>query len=486
MQGTVARSEQHRALGVSTFAFTLCFAAWTVFSIIGLRISKDFGLTDTQLGLLMATPILTGSISRLLLGVWADRYGGRRVFGLLMLAAAAFLYLLTFAASYPMLLVGALGVGMAGGAFIVGVSYTAAWFEPARQGMALSIFGAGNVGAALTNFGAPFLLIALGWQGTAQVYAIILAVAGVLFLVVAKDDPLTAARAQGRSGSLVEQLGPLRNLQVWRFALYYFFVFGAFIALALWLPHYLIGVYGLDIKTAGMIAALYTVPASLFRILGGWMSDRFGARRVMYWTLTASVLCTFLLSYPPTGYVVGAIDGEVRFYLETSLALFVLLTSVLGFFMSLGKAAVYKHIPVYYPGHVGAVGGAVGMIGGLGGFVLPLAFGALNDITGIWQSSFMLLFVIAAAALAWMHYAIRRAERAEWADREEKTDLPELASPQLFALPGQSASPKAETNPPFGVMTAGLKGSPPGGFSGKLDIAQANHGLKPDRRRGSL
>lgn len=144
-----------------------------------------------------------------------------------------------------------------------------------------------------------------------------------------------------------------------------------------------------------------------------------------------------------------------------------MLTFVLGFFMSLGKAAVYKHIPVYYSGHVGATGGAVRMIGGLGGFVLPLAFGALNVITGIWQSSFVLLFVIAAAALGWMHYAIRRAERAEWADREQKTDLPELASPQLFSLPGQSVGLKAKTKPFFGVMTAGLKGSPPGGFSGK-------------------
>ncbi|WP_432210256.1 MFS transporter [Marinobacter alkaliphilus] len=432
MTTTPTPEDQYRALGLSTFAFTLCFAVWTIFSIIGIRISEELGLTDTQLGLLMATPILTGSISRLFLGIWTDRYGGRWVFGILMLTTAACVYLLTFATTYPMMLLGALGVGLAGGAFIVGFAYTAAWFEPARQGTALGIFGAGNVGSAVTNFGAPFLLVAFGWEKTAQIYALVLALMGVFFIVFAETDPLAQARAKAEQKSFAEQMAPLRELRVWRFALYYFFVFGAFVALALWLPHYLIGVYGLNIQTAGMIAAMYTVPASLFRILGGWLSDRYGARRVMYWTFTASVICTFLLSYPPTEYVIHGIEGDIRFSFEITLVVFVVLTFVLGFFMSLGKAAVYKHIPVYYPMHVGAVGGVVGMIGGIGGFLLPLAFGVLNDMTGIWQSSFMLMFMIVATALAWMHYAIRKAERAEWAAHEERTDLPELASPQLF------------------------------------------------------
>ncbi|HTN33395.1 MAG TPA: nitrate/nitrite transporter [Marinobacter sp.] len=432
MTAVPSRPEQYRALGLSTFAFTLCFAVWTIFSIIGIRISAELGLSDTQLGLLMATPILTGSISRLFLGIWTDRYGGRWVFGILMLVTAACVYLLTLATTYSMLLVGALGVGLAGGAFIVGVAYTAAWFEPKHQGTALGIFGAGNVGAAVTNFGAPFLLIAVGWESTAQVYAAVLAAMGVLFIIFAKEDPLATERKKESSKSFAEQMKPLRDLRVWRFALYYFFVFGAFVALALWLPHFLIGVYGLDIVTAGIIAALYTIPASLFRILGGWLSDRIGARRVMYWTLGISTIATFLLSYPPTDYVVHGIDNDIHFTLAMNLPVFIALIFILGFFMSLGKAAVYKHIPVYYPKHVGAVGGVVGMIGGLGGFILPLTFGVLNDLTGVWQSCFMLMFVIVAAALAWMHYAIRTAERVEWAANTEQTDLPELATPHLF------------------------------------------------------
>ncbi|MBR9772609.1 MULTISPECIES: MFS transporter [unclassified Halomonas] len=430
---TVPRRQQNRALGLSTLAFTLCFAVWTLFSILGIQIKEDFALSDTQLGLLMATPVLTGSISRLFLGVLTDRFGGRWVFGLLMLVTATCVYLLTFANSYVMLLVGALGIGLAGGSFIVGVAYTSAWFEKERQGTALGIFGAGNVGAAVTNFGAPFLLMAMGWKSTALVYATIMAIMGVAFILLAKEDPQNQSRNAVRL-PLSEQFAPLADLRVWRFSLYYFFVFGGFVALALWLPHYLIEVYGLSLSAAGIVAALYTIPASLFRILGGWMSDRYGARRVMYWTFLASVICTFLLSYPPTQYVVDGVRGPVEFTFAMPLVGFILLTMVLGFFMSLGKAAVYKHIPVYYPKSVGLVGGAVGMVGGLGGFFLPLTFGMLNDVIGIWQSCFMLMFVVVAAALMWMHFAIRKAERIEARDRCESTDLPELSTPSRFVL----------------------------------------------------
>lgn len=430
---SVSHTDQHRALGLSTLAFTLCFAVWTLFSILGIRIKQELGLSDTQLGLLMATPILSGSISRIFLGIITDRFGGRWVFGLLMLLTSVCVYLLSLADTYATLLLAALGVGLAGGSFIVGVTYTSAWYEQGKQGTALGIFGAGNVGAALTNFGAPLLLLWLGWQGTAQVYAAVMAMAGMGFILLAKPDPVAQTRQQNRM-PLRTQLQPLAQLRVWRFALYYFFVFGAFVALALWLPHYLMEVYGLTVVAAGMITAFYTVPASVFRILGGWLSDKYGARRVMYWTLVASVICTFLLSYPPTDYIIHGVDHQIRFSLAVDLTVFTLLIIVLGFFMSLGKAAVFKHIPAYYPRHVGVVGGMVGMIGGLGGFFLPLTFGMLNDVVGIWQSGFMLLFLICSVSLAWMHYAIRQAERREWFKGRTVTDLPELATPDALVL----------------------------------------------------
>lgn len=404
---------QTRALWLSTVSFTACFAVWTVFSIIGIQIKDRLGLNETQFGLLVGTPILTGSLIRIVLGVWADRYGGRRIFALVMLAAAIATWLLTYAKTYPQMLVAALGVGIAGGAFAVGVAYVSHWYPPEKQGTALGIFGAGNVGAAVTKFLAPFVLVAYGWERVAQVWAVALAIMAIVFWLGTSEDPVQRERTMSgkRPKSAWLELAPLKNVQVWRFGLYYFFVFGAFVGLALWLPRYLISVYGVDIGTAGMIGAAYSVPASIFRAYGGHLSDKYGARRVLYWTFFVSVACTFILSYPPTEYVVRGIRGPIAFEFEIGVVAFTIIVFVLGFFMSLGKAAVYKHIPVYYPDNVGAVGGLVGMIGGLGGFVLPIAFGMLNDLIGVSTSCFMLLFLLVVAALTWMHLSVRHMER---------------------------------------------------------------------------
>jgi NNP family nitrate/nitrite transporter-like MFS transporter len=425
-------TDQNRALWLSTVAFTICFAVWTIFSIIGVQIKRDLGLTETQFGLLVGTPILTGSLIRLILGIWTDQYGGRIVYSLTMMSAAVATFLLTFAYDYPTFLLAALGVGIAGGSFAVGIAYVSKWYPKEKQGTALGIFGAGNVGAAVTKFLAPFIMIAYGWRMVAIVWAIALAVMAVVFFLGTKDDPdLAQRKAKGLKPEPISALmEPLKNIQVWRFALYYFFVFGAFVALALWLPRYLIGVYGLSITTAGMVGAAYSVPASIFRAYGGHLSDKVGARTVMYWTFLVSVVCTFLLSYPPADYVVRTTTGTVTFHMEIGLVAFIVIAFVLGFFMSLGKAAVYKHIPVYYPNLVGPVGGIVGLIGGLGGFILPIVFGMLNDLTGVWQSCFWLLFVIAAVALVWMHFAIMAMEREAREQGVDRATLPELPEMQ--------------------------------------------------------
>jgi NNP family nitrate/nitrite transporter-like MFS transporter len=313
------------------------------------------------------------------------------------------------------MLVAALGVGVAGGSFAVGIAYVSRFYPANRQGTALGIFGVGNVGAAVTKFIAPFVLIAWGWQSVALIWAVAIALMAIVFWFATADDPVIVARrlnATAPSRSFLAELAPLKDIRVWRFALYYFFAFGAFVALALWLPRYLIGVYGFDIATAGMIGAAYSVPASVFRAYGGALSDRIGARAVLYWTFAVSALCCAVLSLPPADYAVRGIQGTIHFHFEIGPIVFLVVVAVLGFFMSLGKAAVYKHIPVYYPHNVGAVGGLVGMIGGLGGFILPIVFGALNDLTGIWSSCFMLLLAIVAVSFVWMHLAIREMERS--------------------------------------------------------------------------
>lgn len=385
------------ALWMSTFAFTICFAVWTIFAIIGIRIKEDLGLSEAQFGLLVGTPILTGSLVRILLGVWTTRYGGRLVYTLTMLAAALSTLLLSHATTYPQMLLAGLGVGLAGGSFAVGIAYISPFFPPEKQGTVLGIFGAGNVGAALTKFVAPFVLVAAGWQMVAQLWAAALIMAAFVFWFTTTDDPAFRSRREGKvpQRSLLQEFAPLKNAQVWRFSLYYFFAFGGFVALSLWLPRYLVGVYGFDIAAAGMIAAAYSIPGSIFRAFGGVLSDRKGARSVMYWMFAVSAVATLILSLPA----------------GVTPMVFIVVVFVLGFVMSLGKAAVYKHIPAYYPDSIGAVGGVVGMVGGLGGFILPIAFGLLKDITGLWSSCFLLLFAVVAVSLIWMHLSIRQMDR---------------------------------------------------------------------------
>ena len=444
-EAIASRADQTRALGLSTIAFTACFAVWTIFSIIGVAIKEELGLNDTQFGLLVATPILTGSLTRIFLGVWTEKYGGRLVFSAQMILAALATWALTFADSYVMYLVAALGVGLAGGSFIIGVAYVSRWYDAGHQGTALGIFGAGNIGAAVTKFVAPFVMVAYGWQGVANTWAAALALMGVIFFVFAKDDPALVERRKSgaKAPGFAQQFAPLKNLQVWRFSLYYFFVFGAFVALALWLPHYLIDVYGVDVRTAGMAAASFSLSASLFRAYGGHLSDKFGARSVMYWTFGFSMLFLFMLSYPPTDYIIQGKDGPIAFSTSMGLWPFIATLFALGFFMSLGKAAVYKHIPVYYPGRVGSVGGIVGLIGGLGGFLLPIAFGAMNDFVGVWTSCFMLMFLISAVSLVWMHGAIRRMEKRDFPALRAPRDMPEIEGLRLAAIAAAEAAQQA-------------------------------------------
>ena len=410
-----SEADATRALSLSTIAFTVCFAVWTIFSIIGVKIKAELGLSETEFGLLIGMPILTGSLVRMLLGIWTDRLGGRLVYTATMLAAAVSTFLLAFATTYPQMLLAALGMGLAGGSFAVGVAYVSRFYPVGKQGTALGIFGVGNVGAAVTKFVAPFVLLAWGWQSVALIWAAALAVMAAIFWFTTEDDPVIKQRrltGAGQPRSLLAEFEPLKDIRVWRFALYYFFVFGGFVGLALWLPRYLIGVYGFDIATAGMVGAAYSIPASIFRAYGGVLSDKIGARTVLYWTFVVSAVCCAVLALPATDYSVQGINGPIAFHFEIGWLAFIIVAFVLGFFMAIGKAAVYKHIPVYSPGNVGAVGGLVGMIGGLGGFVLPIAFGALNDLTGVWSSCFVLLFVVVAVCLAWMHVAILRLEQA--------------------------------------------------------------------------
>jgi len=333
---------------MNTVAFAFNFAVWTMFSIIGLKIKDELGLSDTEFGVLIATPILTGSITRLPLGMLTDYYGGRIVYFIQMILVAIATYSLAFANEYWQYLLAGLFVGLAGGSFAIGIAYTSAWFEKSKQGTAMGIFGAGNAGAAITNFVAPMIIVAAGWQMVPKVYSIAMAVMAVVFWFFTYNDPHQEERKRsGTHKTMVEQLTPLKDLRVWRFGLYYYFVFGGFVALALWLPRYYVGEYGLDLKTASFITMIFVLPSGLIRALGGYVSDKVGARAVNWWVFWISASCLFFLSYPETRIIVSGVEGDIDFNLGLSLWVFTALVFVVGIAQGFGKASVYKILNDY-------------------------------------------------------------------------------------------------------------------------------------------
>jgi NNP family nitrate/nitrite transporter-like MFS transporter len=404
---------------MSTMAFAVNFAVWVMFSVIGIKIKSELNLNETEFGLLVATPILTGSLVRLPLGLLTDRYGGRIVFFIQMLLVSIPTWWVTYATEYWQYLVLGLFVGLAGGSFAVGIAYTSAWFSKERQGTAMGIFGAGNAGSSLTKFVAPMIIGAFGaWQMVPRIYAVALVVMAVLFWFFTYTDPLHEKGAdQNRARpTLGQQLTPLADARVWRFGLAYAFVFGAFVALALWLPKYYVGEYGLPLATAAFLTIFFDLPSGAIRALGGWASDQWGGNTVTWWVLWISLICLFLLSYPPTTMVIHGIKGDVSVNLGIGVVLFTVLVFVVGLAQGFGKASVYRSLADHYPGQMGVVGGIVGLIGGLGGFVLPIMFGVAADAVGVRSSCFMLMFLLVVVTMIWTWVAERN-EREEILER---------------------------------------------------------------------
>jgi NNP family nitrate/nitrite transporter-like MFS transporter len=472
-----------KAMLASTFAFLVCFACWTLNGVLVTYLvdNQVYRFDKVQIGWLLGVPVLTGSLVRLPLGVLTDRYGGRIVFTLLLLAAAVPMYMVSYCRDYSDFLLAAFGFGLAGGGFAVGIAFTSVWFKQEHQGTALGIFGAGNAGAALTSIGGPQLLRVLtdggehleSWRTMPKIYAAALVVTAVLFYL-GTDTRLVDA---GKTRTLLQQLAPLKYVRVWRFGLYYFFVFGGFVALAQWLIPYYVSVYTMPVAMAGILASSFSLPSGLVRALGGVISDKFGARRTMYWILGVSALALMALLVPrmeiespgegvmavrdgvvtsvsPTEVLVGdrAYPVQVRrgrlpaetekgvlvwpvskswqepivevgqsvkkrellargvtsIFFQANVWIFTFLVMVIGVTTGIGKAAVYKHIPTYFPKDVGVVGGIVGVIGGLGGFFLPICFGYLLKATGLWTTTWLVLLVLCLACLAWMLVVVTR------------------------------------------------------------------------------
>ncbi len=479
-------SEQKKAnivLGMNTVAFTICFAVWMMNGVLVTFLvdSGVFSWDKAQIGWLIGVPVLTGALVRLPVGILTDKYGGRIVYTILMLVASVSTYLLSLADSFYTFIIGSLGFGISGASFAVGIAYTSVWFKKENQGTALGIFGAGNAGAALTSMGAPFLLKHLtdngnnleGWRTMPKIYAAVLFIMAIIFWFTTfskkvKEDP---------GKTLKQRLAPLKQMRVWRYGLYYFLVFGGFVALAQWLIPYYVNVYSMTIATAGLMAAIFSLPSGVIRAFGGWLSDKFGARLIMYIVLGAIIVSSALLIIPrmeiqsPGQGIMARKSGTVtevtkeyikvenkiymysnkskagllevepnvlvfpkssfwqkpivkpgdivkkkqllargitHIFFQANVWIFTFFVFVVGIMMGIGKAAVYKFIPDYFPEDVGVVGGIVGVVGGLGGFFCPVIFGYLLKGTGLWNTTWMFFLVLAIACLIWLHMVARK------------------------------------------------------------------------------
>ena len=413
------RAARNRVLTISSIAFTLLFAVWLMFGVLAVPIRTELKLSDTQFAWLTAIAILNGSIWRLAFGIITDRLGGRVVLTALLLASAIPAFLISYSHTFTELLIYAFLVGLAGNGFSVGIAWNSAWFPQHSQGFALGVFGAGNVGASVTKLIGP-LMIALvpvaglsllgvhlpgGWRFIPFLYGILL----ILMALATFTLTPSADRMPGKGRSLGEMLRPLSSIRVWRFSLYYVVVFGAYVALSVWLPRYYKDIYHVPLATAALLTALFIFPASLLRPVGGYLSDRFGARRVMYYVFSLMTLALFALALPNFSFT---LDSTARTYhVQLGVVGFTILLFLVGIGMGVGKAAVYKYIPEYFPKDVGAVGGLVGALGALGGFFLPLLFGYTESATHIPQTTFATLAVLTALSFAWLHITVLRLTR---------------------------------------------------------------------------
>ncbi|MGX5915370.1 MFS transporter [Aliidiomarina sp. Khilg15.8] len=402
MEATQAQA--WRALSVATLAFAANFSVWTLYAVLAIQIQQDLLLSSTELGVMLSAPMLSGALLRFPAGILSEYFSARTLWILLMVAQLPALLILPFASTFWSFFALGLWLGISGVSFTLGVRYVTDWFGRRQQGLALGIFGVGNAGAAISFIVLPLLTNWVSWQWTGPAYAIGMIIVLLLFVSLA---PVTPSFIPTYRPNWRVQLEPLKQLQVWRLGLYYFFVFGSFLALILWLPSYYMQAYDLSLNHAMAFTLFFVITSSMVRALGGWFADRYGGRAVNWSVFWVCLVCLFFLSYPPTTMTIHGLKEDVILRVEVNLWLFTGLVFVIGVAQGLGRASVYKIIHDRYPRQMGSVGGYVATIGALGGCTLPVVFGFMQDLLGIASAAFMVLYAVLACCMMVMFIAIK-------------------------------------------------------------------------------
>ncbi len=368
---TISASGNTLQLVLATGAFAICFAVFGSVSAMMPILKKNLALDPLQVSIALAIPVLLGSLGRIPLGMLTDRYGGRLIFSIVMACSIVPAILMGFVTKYWQLMLCGFFIGIALASFSVGVGFVSGWFRPERQGMALGVYGAGNIGQSLAAFGSPLLAAALGFKWGFWIFGILLLVWLAVFLLKAENAP---RRPQAKRFSDV--IKPLANANSWVLSLYYFLTFGGFVAMAIYLPIFLTEIFKLTPGDAGFRTAGFVVLATAMRPIGGMLGDRIGGRKILLWVFpTTAVTAVFLACPMMVTFTIGALG----------------MAAAIG----LGNGAVFKLVPEYFPQSVGAVTGLVGAAGGLGGFFPPLVLGAVRQATGTFTPGFALMALFA-------------------------------------------------------------------------------------------
>ena len=363
-------TERNKQLVLATGAFALCFAVFGSVSAMMPILKERLGLNPLQVSVALAVPVLLGSLGRIPLGMLTDRYGGRLTYSVVMALSIVPAVLLGFVTQTWQLMVCGFFVGIALASFSAGTGFVSGWFPPERQGFALGVYGAGNVGQSLAAFGSPVLVAAFGFKWGFWTFALLLFVWLIIYWMNAKNAPLGAAK------SFKELMSPLKDARSWVLSLYYFLTFGGFVAMAVYLPILLTEVFKLTPGDAGARTAGFVLLATAMRPLGGIVADKIGGRRILLWVFAITAVMAIFLACPSIyTFTVGALG----------------MAAAIG----LGNGAVFKLVPEYFPQSVGAVTGLVGAWGGLGGFFPPLVLGAIQQTTGTFTFGFVLLSLFA-------------------------------------------------------------------------------------------
>lgn len=391
---------------MATITFAVNFAVWTLYAVMSIELKAQLNLSATKMGLLLSAPIITGALLRLPFGVLCEKYSSKLLFILQMLIIVPPLFVLPSINSFSGYLIIGLLIGISGVSFTIGIRYLNDWFSSDEQGTSMGVFGAGNAGAALSLILVPYINDVLGWQYIGPFYSAMVLATCFIFWLVAPKTPVYLNTKSNKN--LAFYLEPLKQAKVWRFGLYYYFVFGSFLALLLWLPQYYVNAYQLRFNQAMALTLLFVVSSSLARAAGGWFADRFGARNVNWSVFWICLICLFFLSYPPTTMTIHGVEKDVNLFIELNVWIFTSLLLIIGLAQGFGRASVFKLINDHYPEQMGSVGGMVAMLGALGGCTLPIMFGAVVDLVGVYSACFMLLYGVLAACMLLMHIAIKR------------------------------------------------------------------------------